>query len=113
MSVRLSNGLGCWICKNLVNSKYDYLATGSSGKEAWEKMCDWFGTEELDFNKKSGIRTRLDRIKLDSVANIESFVNEYTLLINELKAVKGDKTQSDLLTKIRKAAHASPTSHVG
>ena len=72
-------------------------------------MCDWFGTKELDSNKKSWIRTRLDGIKLNSVANIENFVNKYTLLINELKEVKGDDTQSDLLNKIRKATHASPT----
>ena len=43
------------------------------------------------------------------MANIESFVNDYTLLINELKEVKGEDTQSDLLTKIRKATHVSPT----
>ena len=109
LSERLSNGVGCWIRKNLVNTKYEHLATGSSGKEVWDNMCYWFGTEELDSNKKSWIRTRLDGIKLDSVANIENFVNEYTSLVNELKEVKGDDTQSDLLTKIRKATHTSPT----
>ena len=79
LNKRLSNGVGCWICKNLVNSKYEHLATGNSGKEVWENMCNWFSTEELDPNKKSWIRTRLDGIKLNSVANIENFVNKYTL----------------------------------
>ena len=69
----------------------------------------WFSTEELDSNKKSWIRSRLDGIKLDSVANIENFVNDYTLLIGELREAKGDDTESDLITKIRKATHASPT----
>ena len=79
LNERLSNVVGCWIRKNLVNSKYEHLATGSSGKEVWKNMCNWFSTEELDSNKKSWIRSRLDGIKLDSVANIENFVNEYTL----------------------------------
>ena len=109
LNERLSNSVGCWICKNLVNSKYKHLATRSSGKEVWKNMCNLFSTKELDSNKKSWIRSRLEGIKLDSVANIENFVNKYTLLINELKEVKGDDTQSDLLTKIRKATHASPT----
>ena len=73
------------------------------------KNVQWFGGGEHDSNKKSWIRTRLDGIKLDSVANIESFANDYTLSINELKEVKRDNTQSDLPTKIRKATYISPT----
>ena len=108
LNKRLSTGVGCWIRKNLTNSNYEFLASEGSSQEIWKNIVQWFGSSELDSNKKSWIRTRLDGIKLDSVANIEKFVNEYTILVNDLKEVQGDDTQADLLTKIRKAAHVTP-----
>ena len=57
LNERLSNRVGCWIRKNLVDSRYEHLATGNSVREVWNNMCKWFSTEELDSNKKSWIRT--------------------------------------------------------
>ena len=106
---QLSTGICCWFKKNLANTVYEHLAVGSSSQKIWQGINEWFGHHKLDSSKKSYLRSKMDEIKLDSVETIEKFVNEYKLIIKELKEVKGDESEADLLSKIRRAAHLSPS----
>ena len=108
LSPSLSIGVVVWFRRNIGPvSNYEHLVKGSSSKEVWEALESWFNTSELISGRKTFLRSQLSEIKLDSVGGIENFINNYTLLTEELKRIKGAESQNELVEIIRRGALSS------